>query len=124
MSQNAVSKEVDDRMHAIINNLDPSLARDLRVNNSRKATFDKFRDVCEKLIDSMTAVDDWHHTSGDSDGDVLVNMAVAKSAKDLYNKCKDEALKRTDGRRNSFIVMVQFHGPIESLLYDPTKNDT
>ena len=39
------------RMHAIMHNLDPSLARDLKVDNSRKVTFDKFLDVCEKLID-------------------------------------------------------------------------
>ena len=87
VSENAISKEVDDRVHAIMHNLDPSLARDLRVNNSRKTTFEKFCDVCEKLMDSMTVVDDWCNASGDSVGDAVVNMAI--SAKDLYNKWKE-----------------------------------
>ena len=48
VSEDSVSKEVDNRIQCIMHNLDPTLARDLRINNCRKATFDKFWDICDK----------------------------------------------------------------------------
>ena len=66
----------------------------------------------------------------------MVNMAVSISAKDLYNKCKDEALKELNEEEIPSLLWFKFqfwpkcqccvklHGSIESSLYDPTKNDT
>ena len=92
VSADSVSKEVDNRIQCIMHNLDPTLARDLRINNCRKATFDKFWDICDKVLEELTAVDERRHSSEDQDGDVIVNMAMAISAKDLHGKCKDAAL--------------------------------
>ena len=93
-STNCATQEIDDRMQTIMNNLSPDLAKDLRVNNARKSKFDQFWDICTTLIESLTAVDERRHAHGStSTGDVIVNMAVAISARDLYNQCKTEALK-------------------------------
>ena len=54
----AKSKEVDAYHKALMNNLTPNLAKDLRVNNARKEKFDKFWIIASKVIEEMTAVDD------------------------------------------------------------------
>ena len=92
VSEDSVSKEVDNRIQCIMHNLDPTLARDLRINNCRKAMFDKFWDICDKMLEELTAVDERRHSSEDQDGVVIVNMGMAISAKDLHGKCKDAAL--------------------------------
>ena len=40
VADNTKLKEVDDRMRLIMKTADPSIIRDLRVNNSRKANYD------------------------------------------------------------------------------------
>ena len=92
VSKDSVSKEVDNRIQCIMHNLDPTLARDLRINNCRKAMFDKFWDICDKVLEELTAVDERRNSSEDKVGDVIVNMGMAISAKDLHGKRKDAAL--------------------------------
>ena len=71
-----------------------NLAKDLRINNCRKSMFDKFWDVCSNVIDDMTGCDDLRHSSSSNEtGEVIVNMAVAISAPDLYEKCCQQAMK-------------------------------
>ena len=46
-------------------------------------------------MEELTAVDDRHHTQGSTtSGEVVVNMAIAISARDLYDKCKNAYLKK------------------------------
>ena len=90
---NRTEREIDNRLKLIMHNLTPQLAKDLRVNNARKGKFDQFWDICQKVISDLTAVDDRRHGPASENGDVVVNMAVAISAPQLYDKCKIEALK-------------------------------
>ena len=72
----------------------PDLAKDLRVNNTRKSKFDAFWDICSKICQELAAVDDHHHcTTSQETVDIIVHVSVAISARSLYNKCKETALK-------------------------------
>ena len=63
-------------MRLIMKTAEPSIIRDLRVNNSRKAKYDNFWDVAEKKIEELQAavVDDRRH-SDTQDGEVISYMA-------------------------------------------------
>ena len=89
-----ITKEVDEPLKTIMHNLTPDLAKDLRVNNTRKSKFDEFWDICTKILQEFTTVDDCRHcTASQESGDVIVHMSVAISARSLYDKCKETALK-------------------------------
>ena len=61
----------------------------------KKAKFDSFWDIAKNVIEELTAVDDRRHTQGSTtSGEVVVNMAIAISAHDLYDKCKNAYLKK------------------------------
>ena len=97
--------EYDERIRLIIKHADTSLCRDLRINNTRKEKFQKFWDIAKEKISEMTAVDDRRHTQGSTlTGEVVVNMAIAISARDLYNQCKESAFSEnlTDADIPSF----------------------
>lgn len=49
-------KKFDAHHKALMSNLTPSLAKDLRVNNARKGKFDKFWNIASKAIEEITAV--------------------------------------------------------------------
>lgn len=66
-----------------------NFGKDPHINNGRQRRFDKFWDVCEIVIDALTAADDRRHETRD----VVVNIALAISTKDLYEKCKTEKIK-------------------------------
>ena len=42
VSDTKITKEVDERLKSIMHNLTPDLAKDLRVNNTRKSKSDEF----------------------------------------------------------------------------------
>ena len=90
-SINQNTKEVDERIAKIMKLCDSSVLRDLRVNNGAKSSFDRFWDIVEKTIVDKTAVDDWRHAEASSEGDVVVNMSLAISVRDLHDQCKEEA---------------------------------
>ena len=92
VADNTKLKEVDDRMRLIMKTADPSIIRDLRVNNSRKAKYDSFWDVAEKKIEELQAavVDDRRH-SDTQDGEVISYMALVISVRDLYEQCVSTA---------------------------------
>ena len=94
VADNAVSKSVDERMRLILKNADASIIRDMRVNNGRKEAFDTFWEVTEKKLEELqaAAVDDRRHAA-EMDGEVVLNMAFALSARDLYQQCVDQAKK-------------------------------
>ena len=61
----------------------------------KKTTFDSFWDSTKNVIEELTAVDDRRHTqSSTTSGEVVVNMATAISASDLYDQCKNAYLKK------------------------------
>ena len=89
-----MTQEVDEHVRLIMNNLTPSLAKDLRVKNARKSKFQVFWGICSKVLEELTAVNDCRHRPGFKEtGEGIVNMAVAISAPSLYQKWKTEALK-------------------------------
>ena len=91
VSETKVTQEVDECL--IMNNLTPCLAKDLQVNNARKSKFDVW-DICSKVLDEFTAVNNRRHCPGSEEtSEVVGNMAVVISAPSLYQKCKTEALK-------------------------------
>ena len=56
----------------------------------KKTKFDRFWDIGKNVIQELTAVDDRGHTQGSTtSGKVVVNMAIAILAGDLYDKCKN-----------------------------------
>ena len=72
----------------------PDLAKDSRVTNTRKSKFGEFWDICSKILQELTAVDVHRHCAASQEtGDVIVLMSVAISARSLYDKCKETALK-------------------------------
>ena len=94
-SENIKQTEYDERINLIIKNSDESLIRDLRVNNARKSKYDKFWDIAKQQLDELTAVNDRRHSEGFiNTGEVVVNMAIAISARDLYEKIKAEGIKQ------------------------------
>ena len=61
----------------------------------KKTKFDRFWDIGKNVIQELTAVDDRGHTQGSTtSGKVVVNMAIAILAGDLYDKCKNAYLKK------------------------------
>ena len=61
----------------------------------KKTKFDSFWDIAKNVIEELTAVDDRRHTQGSTtSGEVVVNMAIAISTHDLYDKCKNAYLKK------------------------------
>ena len=68
--------------------------KDLWVINACKSKFDVFWDICSKVLEELTAVNDHRHCPGSEEtGEVVVNMAVTISAPTIYQKCETEALK-------------------------------
>ena len=87
--------EYDERIRCIIKNADPALCRDLRINNGKKTKFDSFWDIAKNVMEELTAADDRRHTQGSTtSGKVVVNMAIAITARDLYDMCKNAYLKK------------------------------
>lgn len=81
--------EYDERIRSIIKNDDSVLCRDLRINNWRKTKFDSFWGIAESVIKKTTALDHRRHTqSFTTSADVVVNMAIAISAREILSKCK------------------------------------
>ena len=60
----------------------------------KKAKFDRFWDIAKNVIEELTAVDDRRHTQGSTTSCEVVSMAIAISAHDLYDKCKNAYLKK------------------------------
>ena len=91
-TDNTRLKQVDECMQLIMKTADPSILRDLRVNNSRSAKYDIFWSITEKKIEELQAfvVDDRRH-GGNIDSEVITNMALAISARDLYEQCATAA---------------------------------
>ena len=66
----------------------------MRVNNARKLKYVKFWDIAKQELDELTAVNDRRHSEGFiNTGEIVVNMAIAISARDLYEKIKPEGIK-------------------------------
>ena len=61
---------------------------DLRANNGQKPKFDSFWNIVHDEIDEKTSVDDRRHSTATSDGQIVVNMALALSYRNLYRTCK------------------------------------
>ena len=89
-SSHEKSKEVDKWLRLIVNNIDASLAKGLCIHSRGQSRFGIFVIV----IDALAKVDDKRHATCSTGTDVFVNMALAISARDLYEKCKTEALKK------------------------------
>ena len=89
-----ITKVVDEQLKTIMHNLTPDLAKGLQVNNTRKSKFDEFWDICSKILQELTAVNNHRHcTASQETGDVIVHISVAISARSLYDTCKETALK-------------------------------
>ena len=82
-------------MQLILKTTDAAIIRDLRMSNGRHTKqFDAFWDVTEKRQNELqaTAVNDRRHkVSTEESENVVTNMAIAVSAKDLYEQCVTKA---------------------------------
>ena len=89
IADNGNSKAADGRMQLILKTVDKSILRDLRVNNGQTKSFDTFWDITERKIEELqaAAVDDRRLAQLKKDGDVVSNIALAISARDLYEQC-------------------------------------
>ena len=87
--------EYEESIRCIIKNADPALCWDLRINNGKKTKFDSFWDIAKNVIEELTAADDRRLIQGSAtSGEVVVNMTIAISARNLYDKCKNAYLKK------------------------------
>ena len=88
VTDNKNCKEADERMQLILKTADEVIIRDLRMKNGgHMKQFDAFWNVTEKKLNEFqaTAVNDRCHTlSTEENENVVTNMAIAISAKDLY----------------------------------------
>ena len=82
-------------MQLILKTADEAITRDSRVNNEgHTKQLDAFWDVTEKKLNELqaAAVNDRRHTvSTEENEDVVTNIAIAISTKDLYEQCVTEA---------------------------------
>lgn len=97
-ARNLTEQEVDQRIQTLLDNDDPDLVWDLRLNNSgRPEEYQYFLEKCQKFVQGKveTAVDDRRHDAVDKDGDTVVHLAMALSAKDLHEQVKKECPEGT-----------------------------
>ena len=93
VTDNIKCKEMDEHMHTIIKTVDPDVLRDLRINNSRKVKFDNFWDITSKKTEELQlafAIYDCHHAETEN-GEVIGNMALTISVRDLHKQCVEAA---------------------------------
>ena len=71
---------------------DDSILSDICFNNHRNLPFDDFLAIAEKEIEKMqaTAVDDCCHAEKTAEGEIILNMFLAVSARQLYEICVKE----------------------------------
>ena len=93
VSDNQISEEIDERYKLILKVADSNVIRDLRVCNHRKNSFDMFWKFTEQKIEELTAVNGRRHSETTENGNV-VNLALALSVRDLYEKCKVYAIEK------------------------------
>lgn len=87
-SSNVTEREVDERITQLLEDEDPDLIWDLRVDNEgRPEMYTTFLEFCQKYIDSQidTAVDDRRHDAV-VEGDVVTHLAAAMSVRDLHEQ--------------------------------------
>ena len=94
LSDNQISKEIHERYKLILKVADSNVICDLRVHNHRKSSFDMFWKFTEQKIEELTAVNDRRHSETTENGNVVVNLALALSVRDLYEKCKVYAIEK------------------------------
>ena len=93
VTDNKKCKEMDEHMHTTIKTVDAGVLRDLQINNSRKVKFDNFWDITSKKTEELQlafAVNDCHHAETEN-GEVISNMALTISVRDLYKQCVQAA---------------------------------
>ena len=86
-SDNKISKQFDDQLHAILKVGDDNIFRDLRVHNINKSSFNDFWSAAETTIEDLKAVNDRRHAKSAGQEDIVVNMAFAVFVCDLYERC-------------------------------------
>ena len=94
VSDNQISKEIDERYRLILKVADSNVIRDLRVHNHRKSSFDMFWKFTKQKIEELTAVNDRRHIETTENGNVVVNLALALTVRVLYEKCKVYAIQK------------------------------
>ena len=105
VADNTLSKEVDAQHKAVLTNVTPGLAKDLRIHNGRKGKFDKFWEIAAEVISDITAVDDRRDSEATTSGDV-VNMSIDISAPKLFLKFVKEQ-KKVDW---TIVISHRYHG--------------
>ena len=87
--------EYNECICCIIKNADPVLCQHLCINNNKTTKFDNFWHIAKNVTKELTAVDDRCHTQGSTtSGEIVVNMTIAISTCNLYDKCKNGYLKK------------------------------
>ena len=84
VSDNQISEEIDERYKLILKVADSNVICDLCVHNHRKSSFDMFWKFTEQKIEELTAVNDRCHSETTENGNVVINLALALSVRDLY----------------------------------------
>ena len=85
-SDNKLSKQYNDWMCLILKIGNDNIFWDLRVHNTNKSSFNDFWLDAETTIEDLKAVNHCRHAESAGLGDV-VNMALAMSVHDLYERC-------------------------------------
>ena len=88
-SANATEAEVNERVSQLL---------DLHVNNQgRPEKYEAFLEECKKYIDNHVeaAVDDRRYDTVGMDGEVVIHLAVAMNAHDLYEEVKKQCSEGT-----------------------------
>lgn len=95
---NLSQSEVDERIRDLLDGEDPDLVWDLRVqNNGRPEQYEDFLTRCQAFVQGKieTAVDDRRHDPVDKDGESVVHLAMAMSARDLHEQISKECPEGT-----------------------------
>ena len=94
VSDNQISKKINERYKLVLKVANSNVICDLRVHNHRKSSFDMFWKFTEQKIEELTAVNDRRHSETTENGNVIVNLTLALSVRDLYEKCKVYAIEK------------------------------
>ena len=97
-TRNMSEQEVDSRIQQVLEHEDPEILWDLRVNNTgRPEGYSIFLQKCQDFIKGKveTAVDDRRHDNVTNNGESVVHLAMAMSARDLHEQVKKQCPEGT-----------------------------
>ncbi len=103
ISENKLSKEMDKRVQAVLENADKDvIIVDLHKNSGRPQRFQQFWEIVDRFLEDITAVDDRKHDNISSEGDVITHSKFHVRYVQTGETCRRERV----GRQRHFHIFL------------------